>query len=229
MSRNQKNFAPRKEKLIQIALDQFLDKGYEKTTITDLQNAFGLTKGGMYHYFSGKEEILDTVIEKGLGDLIDEWRNQIKELPEKDRLMFVFFTNSANSFSHRLIQYGRSGESSIVTYKLREQRMKMLVPLVTEIIKQYMDSGFYTCNYPEETAEIVLLLATATSDQLFGLPANLEQRKRRIDAMITLWRNCVHPPESHLDELRDNLNHFYEERMAGNNPQEYRTNEENVT
>ena len=105
MSRTQKDFAPRKEKLIQIALDQFLEKGYENTTITDLQKAFGLTKGGMYHYFSGKEEILDTVIEKGLGDLIDEWRNQIKALPEKDRLMFVLFTNTANSFSSRLIQY----------------------------------------------------------------------------------------------------------------------------
>ena len=45
MSRTQKDFAPRKEKLIQIALDQFLEKGYENTTITDLQKAFGLTKG----------------------------------------------------------------------------------------------------------------------------------------------------------------------------------------
>ena len=44
MSRTQKDFAPRKEKLIQIALDQFLEKGYENTTITDLQKAFGLTK-----------------------------------------------------------------------------------------------------------------------------------------------------------------------------------------
>lgn len=43
MSRTQKDFAPRKEKLIQIALDQFLEKGYENTTISDLQKAFGLT------------------------------------------------------------------------------------------------------------------------------------------------------------------------------------------
>ena len=217
MSRTQKDFAPRKEKQIQIALDQFLEKGYENTTITDLQKAFGLTKGGMYHYFSGKEEILDTVIEKGLGDLIDEWRNHIKELPDKDRLMFVLFTNTANSFSSRLIQYGKSGESSIVTYKLREQRLKRLVPLVTEIIKQCMDSGFYTCEYPEEIAEIALLLAISIGDQLFGLPRDLDQRKRRIDTIIALWRNCVHPPESHLDELRDNLTRFYEDSMTRSN------------
>lgn len=41
MSRTQKDFAPRKEKLIQIALDQFLEKGYENTTITDLQKRLG--------------------------------------------------------------------------------------------------------------------------------------------------------------------------------------------
>lgn len=218
MSRTQKDFAPRKEKLIQIALDQFLEKGYENTTITDLQKAFGLTKGGMYHYFSSKEEILDTVIEKGIGDWIDEVRNHIKELPEEDRLMYLCFTNTANSFSSRLYQYGRLGDSSIVTYKLREQRMKMSVPLVTEIVKQYMDSGFYTCDYPEEIAEILLLLAVSTSDQLFGPATDMNKRKRRIDAMLTLWRNYVHPPESHLDELRDNLNRFYEVSMAESYP-----------
>ena len=139
MSRTQKDFAPRKEKLIQIALDQFLKKGYENTTITDLQKAFGLTKGGMYHYFSGKEEILDTVIEKGIRDWIDEVRNHIIGLPAKDRLLYLCFTDTANNFSSQLLQYSRSGDSSIVTYKLREQRMKMSVPLVTEIIKQYVD------------------------------------------------------------------------------------------
>lgn len=217
MSRTQKDFAPRKEKLIQIALDQFLEKGYENTTITDLQKAFGLTKGGMYHYFTSKEEILDTVIEKGIGDWIDEVRNHIMELPAEDRLMYLFFTDTANSFSSQLLQYSRSGDSSIVTYKLREQRMKMSVPLVTEIIKQYVDSGFYTCDYPEEIAEILLMLAVSTSDQIFGHPTNEDKWKRRIDAMLTLWRNCVHPPESHLDELRDNLTRFYEDSMTRSN------------
>lgn len=217
MSRTQKDFAPRKEKLIQIALDQFLEKGYENTTITDLQKAFGLTKGGMYHYFTSKEEILDTVIEKGIGDWIDEVRNHIMELPAEDRLMYLCFTDTANSFSSQLLQYSRSGDSSIVTYKLREQRMKMSVPLVTEIIKQYVDSGFYTCDYPEEIAEILLMLAVSTSDQIFGHPTNEDKWKRRIDAMITLWRNCVHPPENHLDELRDNLTRFYEDSMTRSN------------
>lgn len=214
MSRTQKDFKPRKEKLIQMALDQFLEKGYENTTITDLQKAFGLTKGGMYHYFSSKEEILDTVIEKGIGDWIDERRNYIKVLPKKDRLIYVCFTDTANSFTSRLIQYSRSGDSSIVTYKLREQRMKMMVPLVTEIIQQYIDSGFYTCDYPEEMAEILLMLGISTSDQIFGPATDMDKCQRRVDTMLTLWRNCVNPPESHLDEIRDKLNRFYEDSIA---------------
>ena len=229
MSRTQKDFAPRKEKLIQIALDQFLEKGYENTNITDLQKAFGLTKGGMYHYFNSKDEILDAVIKKGIGDWIDEVRNHIMELPAEDRLMYLCFTDTANSFSSQLLQYGRSGDSSIVTYKLREQRMKMSVPLVTEIIKQYMDSGFYTCDYPEEIAEILLMLAVSTSDQIFGPATNEDKWKRRIDAMITLWRNCVHPPESHLDELRDNLTRFYEDSMTRSNSCNYDSHKENIT
>lgn len=211
MSRTQKDFAKRKEQLIQIALDVILEKGYEKTTITDLQKAFGLTKGGMYHYFSSKEEILDAVIEKGMDDWIDEKRNELKEIPEEDRLVYLCFNTAMNNFMEKLIQYERSGDSSIVTYKLREQRMKQSVPLVSEIINQYVECGFFTCDFPEEAAETLLLLAVSINDQLFGFPKDEDKWKRRVENTLRLWKTCVQPPLSHLDEIRAKLNQYYEE------------------
>ena len=37
----------------------FAEKGYEKTSIQDILNDLGLSKGGLYHHFKSKEAILD--------------------------------------------------------------------------------------------------------------------------------------------------------------------------
>ena len=37
----------------------FAEKGYEKTSVQDILNDLGLSKGGLYHHFKSKEAILD--------------------------------------------------------------------------------------------------------------------------------------------------------------------------
>ena len=41
-----------------IAARVFSDKGYLAATLGDVANAAGMTKGGIFHYFSTKEELL---------------------------------------------------------------------------------------------------------------------------------------------------------------------------
>ncbi|MBO1306854.1 TetR/AcrR family transcriptional regulator [Enterococcus sp. 669A] len=209
MARTQKNFAPRKDELVQIALDIFLEKGYERTKISDLQKAFGLTKGGMYHYFSSKEEILDEVIDKGISEIIDSFRRELPNVPEEDRLLYLLFSESTNDFTNRLFQYASSDTGSIVSYKMRDQRIKAPLPLMTEIIKQYVETGFYTCDYPEEAAEIILLVAVNISDHTVWPIGDEKKQKNRIDNMLLIWENCVHPPQSHLDRLREIITNYY--------------------
>ncbi|GCF94185.1 hypothetical protein NRIC_20760 [Enterococcus florum] len=210
MPRTQKDFAPRKEQLIRIALDLFLEKGYERTTITDLQKAFGLTKGGMYHYFSSKDEILDAVIDKGIQEMMDEWRADIVKLPLEQRLLHLLFSDSANQFTSQLMRYAKSGESSIVTYKVKDRRIKMPIPLMTEVIQEYVDQGIYTCDYPEEAAELLILIAVTCSDIDLWPAETVEKRNRRIENLLLMWKNYVHPPQQHLDEVREKINQFYD-------------------
>lgn len=49
------------EKIIQVSLQLFSEKGYEKTTIQDIVNALGMSKGAIYHHFKSKEEIIDAI------------------------------------------------------------------------------------------------------------------------------------------------------------------------
>lgn len=47
-----------KNKIIQIALDQINVKGYESTSVDEIIQAAGITKGAFYHHFPSKESLL---------------------------------------------------------------------------------------------------------------------------------------------------------------------------
>jgi len=44
--------------IINAAIDIFLEKGYENTTVEEIAKKAGVSKGGLYHYFKSKEMIL---------------------------------------------------------------------------------------------------------------------------------------------------------------------------
>ena len=205
MPRTNKNFESRKEQLIQLALEQFIKKGYEDTTITDLQNSFGLTKGGMYHYFSSKEEILDAVIEYGLGQGIKGLIEELEQIPLEKKLIYFFFSNTTNAFTKNIFMYSRSNRSSIVTYRLREKTLKMLIPILRNIMNQSIKSGFYKSEYSNEMAEFSIILAQAITEEGMLPEVDLAHKKKRMDALLDMWCKCVEPPAEHIHELKINL------------------------
>lgn len=53
------------QKILDVSLKLFLEKGFEETTILDIvANLGGLTRGAFYHHFKSKEEVLDALGDK---------------------------------------------------------------------------------------------------------------------------------------------------------------------
>ena len=46
------------EEIIEVAVKEFTERGYENTTMQNIAQKAGLSKGGLYHHFSSKAEIL---------------------------------------------------------------------------------------------------------------------------------------------------------------------------
>lgn len=55
----------RREQIKGIALKLFIDNGYSNTTMDEIVQAVGISKGGMYHHFSNKEEIFLELLKDG--------------------------------------------------------------------------------------------------------------------------------------------------------------------
>lgn len=56
--------AVRRAELIDCAQRLFLSKGYERTTINDVIDATGLSKGAFYHHFRAKEDLLEAIAQR---------------------------------------------------------------------------------------------------------------------------------------------------------------------
>src|SRR5580700_2480621 len=56
--------AVRRAELVDCAQALFLTKGYERTTINDVIEATGLSKGAFYHHFRAKEDLLEAIAER---------------------------------------------------------------------------------------------------------------------------------------------------------------------
>jgi AcrR family transcriptional regulator len=49
---------PVKERLLNVAIRLFARKGFEGTSVQDIVDAAGVTKGAMYHYYDSKDDLL---------------------------------------------------------------------------------------------------------------------------------------------------------------------------
>lgn len=66
------------EKILDAAAALFAEKGYQSTTLQDIIDATGLSKGAVYHHFRSKEEIARKVGDR-MGDEMWEPLRRIRE------------------------------------------------------------------------------------------------------------------------------------------------------
>src|SRR5438128_5135491 len=61
-----------RNRVFEVAAEVFHRKGYDNTSMSDVANAAGLTKAGLYHHVTSKESLLYTVLDYGL-DLTESY------------------------------------------------------------------------------------------------------------------------------------------------------------
>jgi TetR/AcrR family transcriptional regulator, cholesterol catabolism regulator len=67
-----------------------LEKGYDATSVSDIAEALGITKAGLYHYIHGKTQLLFDIMEYGLDELDREVAEPAKKIADAEtRLRFM--------------------------------------------------------------------------------------------------------------------------------------------
>jgi len=57
------------KKILEVSMQLFVEKGFEKTTVLDIVAGMdGMTRGAFYHHFKSKDEVLLALLEDRMGD-----------------------------------------------------------------------------------------------------------------------------------------------------------------
>ena len=79
-----------KKKIVSAAWKLFYEQGYDNTTVDDIVEESGTSKGSFYHYFEGKDALLGS-----LSVLFDEKYEELRPRidPEADAVETLVFLN----------------------------------------------------------------------------------------------------------------------------------------
>jgi len=82
--------AGRAAEIYRTAAQIILEKGYDATSVSDIAEALGITKAGLYHYIHGKTELLFDIMQYGLDELDREVAEPAKKIADAEaRLRFM--------------------------------------------------------------------------------------------------------------------------------------------
>ncbi len=131
-------------KIIDAAWQLFYRQGYDDTTVEEIIEASGTSRGSFYHYFQGKDDLLST-----LADVFDRKYEELVETmdPEMDRfdqLMYLnreLFAMLENSISLDLV--ARLYSSQLVTRgdKSLMDHNRIYYRLLRQIVLQGQERG----------------------------------------------------------------------------------------
>ena len=75
-----------KEKILQAAITEFSASGYDKVTMENICTRHGISKGMMYHYYSGKDDLFLLCVQNMYQMMQQYLEENMAELEKKDSL-----------------------------------------------------------------------------------------------------------------------------------------------
>ncbi|MEG1567773.1 MAG: TetR/AcrR family transcriptional regulator [Anaerovoracaceae bacterium] len=147
-------------KIIEESLKLFMEKGYEETTIQDIINAVGMSKGAIYHYFKSKEDIFDAIWstcfdENNVYDSIFNDKTQTGLAKVENVFVLNLQDTSKQKVDKFALPYIKNpkflARSLKITYETSTQFLQSL-------IEQGIEDGSIKTKYPSELASSLSLL-----------------------------------------------------------------------
>src|SRR5690625_5158583 len=172
-----------KENIIDTAVQLFREKGFEKTSMQDIASALGISKGGIYHHFKSKKDIIETV-RKNKANRVEEsvrkWTDSMETQSEKEKLTTILEKNVTDQGAHAFDDvFSSQIKSTDFIVSIMKNSINNSAPVFADIMRRGVEDGSITTNYPDESAEVFFLLINIWCDPVI-FEADQEKLKKRL-------------------------------------------------
>lgn len=190
------------ENILSVSAKLFLEKGFDKTSMRDIAETAGISKGAIYHHFDSKEDIVNAVTEKQAEvthSLMQNWLSEMENLNGKEKLIAILEKNIESQEAHYLDDVMSTRTKSaefVVTYM--QDCVNNDASFIAEIIKEGISDGSLVTKYPDECAEVFLLLINVWCDPIV-FHGNTQKISNRLNFLQHMMKSLG------IDILSNNL------------------------
>lgn len=131
----------RKQEILDTAMKLFYEKGYEKTSITDIANTIGIAQGLCYRYFPSKEILFDSAIDQYAQQLVD--RLTISKAENGKSLKDMISGMPVSVETNNSVYYGalHQAENKKFHDQLALKMCEKLTPMVSSLLSAANEKG----------------------------------------------------------------------------------------
>ena len=187
--------------ILDAAEQLFYERGYDRTSVQDILDALGMSKGGFYHYFDAKDSVLRAVSERRArarydalyAELRDSRRGSVDRLNMLLGMANMFETEEAPFAALLLKLCYRDRDASMLAHR-RRVLIDNLLPMVNDVIGEGVADGSFHTRHPMELGRLLLLLACDVDDEACGMLANQPDNPDvmlRLLELLNTWRDSA--------------------------------------
>ena len=172
----EEDYATRRKEILDAAQALIYTKGYEQMSIQDILDSLKISKGAFYYYFDSKQTLLDGLVERMLdqAELVMRPIVDATDMSALEKLRRYLDTGgrwklSQKAFMLNLLRVWRADANALVRLKQETEGMKRIAPMLTQIIRQGMEEGVFTTQYPEQFGAMIVGLSRGVEEAISEL------------------------------------------------------------
>jgi len=175
-----------KEKILQKAIDLFINYGFKSVTMDDIASEMHISKKTIYSHFNNKTQLVEAAsyhvfetISHGINCICALHKNPIEELYEIKKYVMVHLKNEKSSPQYQLCKYYPEINDS-----LKKKQFELMQGCIVDNFKRGLELGLYRTNINVDfVSRIYFLGITGIKDEnLF--PSELFTKKELMDSFL---------------------------------------------
>ena len=134
----------KKGQIIQESIRLFAQYGYKKTTLDDIANVMGMTRGNLYHYVENKEDLYFQAIKTTL----DDWKEVIlaqtqQQSNSMERVHALLITSIEYPKEHPYFCSLILDDPCLISNTYFEHKKFSFQEVAEEVLKEFLYDGIY--------------------------------------------------------------------------------------
>lgn len=163
----------RRNQILETAERLFYTKGYEETSIQDILDEMKLSKGGFYHHFESKLQLLEALCERQMAENSEKMRQAVADA-EGDAVAQLnalyehctLWQEGQAAFTALVLRAAYEGGSVQIRDTVKRTMLAGARPMMKDIIHAGVEQGKFFTRYVDDIGELLLLLFANLNDEI---------------------------------------------------------------